>query len=1637
MNMMLHRCAAFALAAVVLLPQFGIPRRALGSSAPWTGAQSGVKNAVHRPPPRIVVPEPPRRARPAMLPAGTIHATISRDIRRPSGSLKKPSHMLRPSEIDRVVSAARRRAATEQRTRLNAGQDTLVPRTAAPGGVRGIPGPGSARGAAAPPASALRTTRTLPGPVPGTGINPWWRYREEVAANGGRLMVNAGTGNMLLQDDDMRIPHKGMALSFRRTYNSQSGHDVIGTDGTPPSMYGNGWTSTFDAHLSGSSTGTMSVWDIDGARYDYTLAADGVTRIPPPGQHATLVSDNSCGYLWTKKSGVSYYFYTPDGSGATCPSWWWTTYGAYGGRLYQIIGRNRYTHIMFNYYWDNGNSAVGGKISTIVAQTESGLTATLSFADVSGYRLLQQIVFPDGVTAVGYGYDASGNLSYVSRPPNNSQPPNNTAGTRPTYFFGYQGVGARSVLYWTSSPRWTGSEGGYDYFLFTGTDASTATVNAVVHVGVVNWAPPDGTGALLQSNAPTGVQQYLVEWYGTGGTTPWFFDSDNHRTQWITDSVGRPTQTQQCTATSGWNCTGTWLVTNQTWDADNNLAVEVDPRGNETDFLYDPMGNTTAVGQPYTTTSHGSFKPTRLFDYDAFNNVTAYCDESQTHAMNGDWTPATTSIWPDDSLCAMHTNVVPHWHATYAYPSYEPYGELSQMTTALGYSTTFSYDPAPQGGTDYGLPTAVSGAPIAQSDGTIQPYQTIYYDGHGNMVCSRRDGNALNTTTVFAYDALNRVTTIADPDDSSVGTPAQCSTRSSDIPGSTIVTSKTYYPDGSVASVQSPAEFAANVATTYQYDLSGNMTSEQQHHTSNAAATVRYYDGANRLVEVVQPPDPTDLYPYPWTTRYLYDLQQGGTNTVGTSTPFKAYGHLYKTQERLPGAVVDWYAWNSITGAGSFLDITGTAFDAVDRAVLNFRDTGSGLQTVTNTYDSSPGTNGLLASTCNALNECQTVTYDERGHETAFTFNVASSTPQHFSYDENGRTVYSANDVATLTETYDGDGRKSSSTQSVTGGASAAITYHYYPNGSRSGLDISLSGGSTYPNALTYTYRADGTPRRVGVMGTANAFSYQFTGGRRILSRSDSTGASALSFSYGAVGPSSFAAGGYPAVGFPTGISAPYWYEQSLHYDAEGGYVTGDNWIYLNGGFFGDSVPVYRKSARGETFKSTENVRMANGVRIGAQNFHYVYNALQGFPIRIEAGDTDVTYAYDSAGRQVSTVSADGISDVFTKQYDVEDHLVLEQFTSGVIGNSRVPRRWSVGYRWGPAGHAVAIGSTSVASSSQQQPVDLVFDSLFWDDDTLLFTVNSSGQLADLKIGDFADYFPGTATPLVVANRDNIGVIRDCHRNGGGAATGANGTSLKVPTCDMTPGHAPSRQGPYLVGRGAMLAEPKDDGVTDGFNTVQGVRTFDPQSGVWNSPDSYRGNTDDPMSQKPYMWNRNDPNGYSDPSGFEPLRKPGPPCADGFGWNGSQCVPESELPDIGGTHSKKSPFGPLSIAFGSVYVSKNPAYIGRSQNFASRARDWARAGRSVEEIRGTKDLSKYDSHCLEGYLICKYGLKSKGGRLVNKINGVDPTKPTGGAQLQRGAQIYEEIGSPEIFPEDEVPVRVPFRPIIFRPWIIP
>jgi hypothetical protein len=65
------------------------------------------------------------------------------------------------------------------------------------------------------------------------------------------------------------------------------------------------------------------------------------------------------------------------------------------------------------------------------------------------------------------------------------------------------------------------------------------------------------------------------------------------------------------------------------------------------------------------------------------------------------------------------------------------------------------------------------------------------------------------------------------------------------------------------------------------------------------------------------------------------------------------------------------------------------------------------------------------------------------------------------------------------------------------------------------------------------------------------------------------------------------------------------------------------------------------------------------------------------------------------------------------------------------------------------------------------------------------------------------------------------------------------------------------------------IQEPGLDGIYDGVTVIQGVRSMDSTSGQWTTPDAYQGAVDDPMSQKSYMWNRNNSFSYMDPSGYD------------------------------------------------------------------------------------------------------------------------------------------------------------------------
>ena len=1425
-------------------------------------------------------------------------------------------------------------------------------------------------------------------PGSGTGINPWWRYQEENVPGGGHIMVNVGTGNFVLQQDDMSVPHKGIATAFRRTYNSQSQHDVNGSDGAAPSMNGNGWTSTFDAHLSGSPTGTISVWDIDGARYDYGLASDGVTwNSLTPGQHATLTFDGGCGYMWTKKSGTTYYFWQPSGACANYP-YFATLQAGYYGRLYQIIGRNRNTTMTFNYGWDQGDSSATGKISTIYATTESGLTATLSFADVSGHRLLQQILFPDGGTAVTYGYDTLGNLTSVSRPPNNA------AGTRPVQSFGYYYPG--KMMGWVAGPRWNasgGSDGAMFYIGYDAPDGSPGplgTLTAIAHVGVVNPSIPDGSGSTtLQPGAPSGVVEYNHTWYGTGAgaATLYVHDTDGHETIWAADQTDprRVRQTQECTAMSGWNCSGSWLVTNETWDASNNLVSEVDPRGGKTDYAYDVDGNTVAVAAP--APSSGAFRPTSLYSYGPHDNVVAFCDPNATHAMQADWTsPPVAPVPGQGGLCPTQSTAATRYQ--WSYPSYEPFGQLASSiapgTPAApnGYQRTYAYDLGAQGGADYGLPTSVTGAAISQNDATTpsrQPQQTFWYDTNGNLVCSGTG----NGQWLLGYDALGRVTSTADPDDASSGTGVCGKTGAQ--PNWNTTARTTYFPDGSVASKQTASQAANGIATTFTYDVDGNVKTEMHHYgcltvsSCTVGVTTKWYDGADRLVEVQAPYDANDVQAYPWSTRYIYDLS-GGNVTSYRGVGLAGYGNLVSTQELLSGTV--WapaFLQRYPITSGSWTDVRATSYDALNRPVSNYEAAFGDQPKSTNAYDAA-GSEGLLSSVNPATNERKTFVYDGDGRETDVVYPddpTGAVTPAvHQTLDADGRvTTRNTSVLGTETIGYNATGEVTLITEPASLGG-GTISYSYFADGLRSSAGYADANGA-FPNALQYTYRTDGRRDRLS-LANGTAFTWTYTAAGRMLTQSDPLTGTTVSPSatYDSIHsakpfyPSTVTYSpwrvAYDGFGRLNAVTLPVslFSYTGAQYDLEDGIaqVTDSGYSPPSSGYASTALTCLESSIRNEKtplargYLTSSPCTMSpnppgeiNGAQVvpgdgssagsvsartdpsGNNGQNWTLDARSGMLLHITrplGSDTvGASYTYDASGRLTQDVEAATVfigsaaspakqmsawcpviyagtsaypngftcyeNGTRTKTYDAESRLRTETFnyipeysvngptyTGTSYGFATYGAYWedSTGYGQPANLQAVDYGATSHPMRFSLYHPDRAGNAAsesriwLWDGNDRFLecgAVNGTCQSPSLSVEGLADYDLVHGTVMRVND----------HNHAGQVVMSRNGTSFSPwsDTRSWTNGKtflSPCSLDNVYNSANPTICDPQHDGklTPDGWaldmETWQGVRTFDPAVGQWNSPDAYAGEVHDPMSQKPFMWNRSNPYQYSDPSGY-------------------------------------------------------------------------------------------------------------------------------------------------------------------------
>jgi len=972
-----------------------------------------------------------------------------------------------------------------------------------------------------------------------TGTNPWWTFDQGQIPGVGPFMVNVGSSkNLVVQAEDFKFKHRWIDLTFKRTYNSLSRHDYAGSDGSQPSSYGNGWTNTFDMHAAVNSGQNgyfgISIFDADGARYDY-LPADGTGTnfIAPAGQHGTLTTDSGhCNYYWTATTGESYQFRTPV-TDRTKPCAVTPRFASTAGRLVTIYGRNQHSQLGFSYVFDGGLSSSAANLNQI-GVTIDGVQAasTLTFADFGAscspavkFRLLQSISRPDG-SLIYYKYDCSGNLTETD------QPSNATASS----VCAIDGTNCRKERYSYDSahfmtaaagPKWsaslqdstnlaTGTNGGYVSFLSNGANG----VSSISLTGLMSYVVPDGYSTAAFNGSNTQPFIYQVRTFNASASTTTYQDSDGHSTTYGYDALDRVTST----STNGDSAT---LTKYDGYDGDNNLVYKTDFRNKRTDYRYDSFGNLIATAKPTVSAtvngSTASIRPTKLYAFDAHNNTIAYCDPTWSAKHSANWDGASTpTVCPTGVGSPTNAGAQLSSWSDQTGNGFEPFGELTDTTGPLGYQYHYSYSPASEGGTsgnsnvDFGSTTSIVGDTIQQPvDGSsTAPVQTYVYDANGNVICR---GNSLGVE-ISQFDNLGRETARGDADDATL-TQSACA-KTAGLPGSAIYSTVAYLPNGQVATSRDPGEVAANAPVSYTYDLDGNEVAESHHFgcppnvSCSVGTTLKWYDGADRLIEVLQPHDASDLVNTPWINRYIYDLSQNNSVTIGSASGL-AHGNAYKTQEFITVANNPNPYW---------IDVGGSFFDSADRKIRTYRLPSSSSPVNTSTYDAN-GQTGLLTSSTDATSTSTSLTYDDAGRIVGRSFSGPIPTPnQTLVYDPNGRTsqisqalyqilagpnnAYLAG-AAAQTYTYDDEGHMLSSSEPDYGTNFAqfdatTLTYDYYPNGSRKDLSVASRAFSA-TNLMQYSYRADGKRTRqfVNFGGTSKVYSWGLTSAGRPLSMYD------------------------------------------------------------------------------------------------------------------------------------------------------------------------------------------------------------------------------------------------------------------------------------------------------------------------------------------------------------------------------------------------------------------------------------------------------------------------------------------------------------------------------------------------------
>ena len=893
-----------------------------------------------------------------------------------------------------------------------------------------------------------------------------------------------------------------------------------------------------------------------------------------------------------------------------------------------------------------------------------------------------------------------------------------------------------------------------------------------------------------------------------------------------------------------------------TFDANGNTLSKTDPLGNVTTYTYNagdlllseknPLGNTTSYtynqfGQVLTQTDPMGGIITSTYDGDG-NRLTITDEEGNFKSFTY------------DGAGNLLTEKDPLGHVT-SY-SYDAFGNQTGTKNALGFITSFTYDDNGRMTGKSMMRTTSSGAETFtteyQYDKTGKTVKVVDplgnfiatgYDATGKKIYSE-DKNGHRTS--YAYDDAGNLTQTTYPDGTmETSTYDANGNRITQINKTGVLTSFTY----DVLSRPVSSVFAGGTTTGTNYDGAGRVTAV----TNALGNSILYeYDAAGNRTALT---DPIGNIVH-WT----YDANGNTISTTdanGNTTAFE----YDRTNRKVKTIFADG------TSIQNTLDATGKVVTVTDQAgVSTFYE-----------YDSL----GRLTKVTDANSAVTSYSYDEVGNMLSST--DANGHVTRYNYDHLGRTIKKTLPLGMLeTYAYDGNGNRIQTTDFN----GQTTTYAYDAN------NRVISENFPEGNTVTYTYTDNGL--RETVTDDQGTTSYLYDDLNR-LTRVTHPDGHIISYTYDNVGnrstmttPSGTTTYTYDANNRLTAFTSPDGGVTSYAY-----YPTGSraDLIYPNGCVTTYSYDALNRLIHQETRRSDTSLissydytlgsagnrvqLLENTGRVVDYTYDNVYRLLEEDITDPVLGNQTISYTYDNVGNRLRKTDSSGMT---LCTYDGNDRLLDEAGPAGNLTYMYDSNGNNISTISGSTSHLYAYDSKNrIISVNNGNSISYGYDA---DGNRVRSSVN--GEITKFLVDKERQY-----AQVIDEMADDDSIIAS-YTYGDDLVSRNKASEISYFGYD---GHGSTRHlidlaenitGTYVYDAFGVVLN--SSGITDNKYLYAGeqydpdldayylrARYYKQHTGRFMTTDPWHGELKDPVSLHKYLYARNNPVDYTDPSGEHTL----------------------------------------------------------------------------------------------------------------------------------------------------------------------